>query len=280
MIQTPTVAGSDDHKQRFCRTFLDTHDPYDPNAITWPQLDAAEIERLRSLPFWDVAVETEGYASARIEALARIEPDPLLRDAVAMQGFEEARHKQLIEGMLKTYDISFEEPGEYRVSSDAEWGFMRMGYGECFDSFFAFGLFRLAKESGFFPAPLVEIFNPLVQEEARHILFFVNWAAYKNAQRPLWQRPAFTARRGAALAVQALSRLKLGKSAGSNQFASSGQQAVTASFDPRAFLSTCLEENDSRLGVYDASLLRPRIVPGLVRLALTLWPKREQAQGR
>ena len=92
---------------------------------------------LRSLPFWDVAVETEGYASARIEALARIEPDPLLRDAVAMQGFEEARHKQLIEGMLKTYDISFEEPGEYRVSSDAEWGFMRMGYGECFDSFFA-----------------------------------------------------------------------------------------------------------------------------------------------
>src|SRR4051812_43120739 len=32
--------GSDAHKIAFCRMLLDTHDPYRPAAIAWPDLDA------------------------------------------------------------------------------------------------------------------------------------------------------------------------------------------------------------------------------------------------
>jgi hypothetical protein len=144
--------------------FLDTHDPYNAAAIPWPVLPQDALARLRGLPFWGIAVETEGQAAARIAALAKVEHDPLLREAIDLQAFEEARHQHILEAMLRHYDIPlYKEPTAY-ITADPEWEFLRMGYAECFDSFFAFGLFHLANTSGFFPAALVQVFEPIMQE--------------------------------------------------------------------------------------------------------------------
>src|SRR5262245_58752381 len=187
--------GSELHKELFCRTLLATHNPYDPAEIPWPQLDAPALARLRSLPFWDLAVATEAQAAACIAALTRTERDPLLREAIALQGFEESRHQRLLEAMLQHYSIPLGQRADCRAIPDPEWAFLRLGYTECFDTFFACGLFRLASEAEFFPDELVTVFEPVMQEEARHILFFANWAAYRQAQRAWWNRPAFIVRR-------------------------------------------------------------------------------------
>src|SRR5262245_58509313 len=132
--------GSDEHQELFCREFVATHVPYDPVKLQWPDLDPAAHQRLRSLPFWAEAVRGGRPAAARVRAAADAEPDPMLREAVALQAYEEERHAVMLEVLLRHYDIPIPTDGA-EVPRDAEWGFVRMGYGECFDSFFAFGLF-------------------------------------------------------------------------------------------------------------------------------------------
>src|SRR5262245_61357324 len=162
--------GSQAHKELFCREFIDTHASYDIATMNWPMLDAAGLDRLRSLPFWEEAVTTEHATAAKVQAQATLEHDPLLREAVALQGYEEARHSALLQALLTHYDIQIPHRPAPPLPDNITWAFLRTEYGECFDSFFAFGLFAMAKDSGFFPRALVERFEPIMQEEARHIL--------------------------------------------------------------------------------------------------------------
>ena len=117
-----------------------------------------------------------------------------------MQAYEEERHAKLLENLLSHYAIPYPDDAAEKPR-DPEWGFLRMGYGECFDSFFAFGLFKVASDTGFFAPPLVKVFDGVMEEEARHILFFSNWAAHRGHELPLVQRPVprpAHRRRGAA----------------------------------------------------------------------------------
>jgi hypothetical protein len=50
-------------------------------------------------------VSSERTASARVRAMADVEPDAMLRDAIALQAYEEARHAALLESLLQHYDI-------------------------------------------------------------------------------------------------------------------------------------------------------------------------------
>jgi hypothetical protein len=265
----PIRIGSEEHKILFCRVFLDTFDPYKPAVIPWPRLDADALARLTGLPFWQMAVETEHEAGGRMRAAAEASADPLIREAIALNAFEEARHKEVLENMIRFYGIEIAPDLSPLHLPDPEWAFIQTGYGEAFDSFFAFGLFRIAKDSGYFPLELVEVFEPVIQEEARHILFFANWVAYMQASRPFWARPFFFARRLRALAGKAWNRLKLARGVDNrSSMTLDGHKSIGISLSPRKFFELCLAENDRRMSRYDARLLRPNFMPGLVRLAL------------
>ncbi len=97
--------GSEEHKIAFCRMLLDTHNPYKPAVIDWPLLDDEARDRLVSLPIWDIAVQTEGKASTRVMSYAEMIADPLLREAISLNGFEEGRHKEVLANMVAAYGI-------------------------------------------------------------------------------------------------------------------------------------------------------------------------------
>ena len=161
--------GSEAHKRLFCRTLLDTFDPYRPAIIDWPKLTDDALGRLTSLPIWDIAVQTEGRAMRRVHAYADMVRDPLLKKAVELNAYEEGRHKLVLSNLVEAYGIRLEPEPQYNHPKDPEWSFLVTGFSECVDSFFAFGLFDAAKRTGFFPEELVETFEPVIAEEGRPI---------------------------------------------------------------------------------------------------------------
>jgi hypothetical protein len=266
-------AGDDPDLAMFSRMLLDTFNPYKPAVIDWPRLEPEARARLIALPIWDIAVQTEGRARLRIRSYARRLSDALLREAFELMAFEEGRHKEVLSHLVAAYGIELEPEPEYVEPRDPEWGFMVTGYSECIDSFFAFGLFEVAKRSGFFPPELVETFEPVIQEEGRHILFFVNWVAWHKRTMPLWRRPWFFLKTLAVWGFLIRERIGLARdvSAGEKEnanFTVQGASSVGNDITPAELMRLCLAENERRLGGYDARLLRPRTVPRMVRFAL------------
>ena len=267
--------GTEEHKQLFCRTFIETHERYDATAVAFPDIDPASRARLLSLPIWDEAVSTERETAAKVQRMAHVESDPLMQEAIALQGFEEGRHAALLDRLTAAYGIPVQRRDDQSAPRNPAWDFTRTEYGECFDAFFAFGLFCLAKDSGFFPEPLVKLFDPIMQEEARHVLFFVNWMAYQRARRRVLARPLLDAQRGVAVALQILSRIRTAFDLGGSEqdnFAMNSHESF-GEFSIRLFLETCLRENQRRLSRYDGALLRPAFVPRMATLALKLLPR-------
>ncbi len=274
------TVGSAEHRRLLGQFFLDTHVEYVPEQIQWPPLSDEELGRVRSLPFWQEAVSTENVTSNTVTAAAALEPDPLVRKAIELQGFEEQRHARLLVALTSHYRIPVEPPPPFAPSS-LESDFLFAGFGECFDSFFAFGLFAVAQESGFFSPALWTVFEPVMQEEARHILFFVNWVKYRRLQLPWWRRPAFRLRCAWIILKQVASRVQTartmskpqpGGAGAAENFTLTGHRKVGTEVTLHRLLGLCLSENERRMAKYDPRLRRPRLVPGIARALFRLLP--------
>ncbi|WP_083384461.1 MULTISPECIES: aminomethyltransferase [Cupriavidus] len=269
----PLRIGSEQHLRMFCNMLLQTHNPYRPAVIEWPALTPEALQRVTSLPIWDIAVQTEGRASIRVKTFARTVAHPLLRSALEMDGGEEARHKEVLSKLVEAYGIPLAPEPDYPPPADPEWGWLVTGYSECIDSFFAFGLFAAARRSGFFPAELVETFEPVIQEEGRHILFFVNWAAWYRRNLPWWRRPLFALKVARVWAFLVWERIGIARGIDADgvardaSFTMSGSAALGEAMSAAAMIDLCLAENEKRMAGYDTRLLRPDTVPRLARFA-------------
>jgi hypothetical protein len=118
---------------------------------------------------------------------------------------------------------------------------------------------------------LVETFEPVIHEEGRHILFFVNWAAWHRRNMPFWRRPFFELKVLAVWLFLIWERIGIARDMGSgvqdNNFTVTGAKALTNDIDVAELIDICLAENARRLGVYDRRVLRPFAIPALVKLA-------------
>ncbi len=256
--------GTEDHKQLFCQNFITTHRAYNPHQLPWPQLDDDQLNLLRSIPFWGEALRVETNAGLMVAAFAETVPDPLVREAIALQGREEARHALLLEVMMARYGIEVQRP-DVKLPAQLETAFIDLGHEECLDSFFAFGFFELARRAQIFPAAMFTIFESILDEEARHIVFFVNWLTYTQIQRgqgARWLRSSHSLYYYARALRRLLGSLQSGSTNGPG-FTVNGAALVGLDLTPAMFVTTCLQENARRVGTCDPQLLQPRLLPAL-----------------
>jgi hypothetical protein len=273
--------GSEAHKELFCRQFVETHELYDPATLPWPELDDAQLGRLRSVPFWQEVYHTERRAGAIVAAFTPMVKDPSVRDAVALQGLEEARHAELIRVMIDRYGLQATEQPLESFPANLETAFIDFGFGECMDSFLGFGAFKTARQSEFLPEAMFQIFDVLMYEETRHIVFFINYMAWREVQRGFGAAP-LRALTSAWYYGRALSRLvgmvRRGKDVnGGQDFAITEASMFLEGFSFRGFVEDCYKENARRMSVFDPALLQPRLLPAIADMAaagLRLWERR------
>jgi hypothetical protein len=282
------TAGSEAHKELFCRDFIARHQAYEPEQLPWPDLDGPALDRLRAVPFWEEVLHTERAAGAKVTAYAVTIQDPLIREAVNLQGVEESRHARMIQFMIQHYGIKVDEHPLDRLPVDLEKVFIDFGYGECLDAFLGFGAFTIARQARFLPESLFAIFDQLLQEETQHIVFFINWMAYHQGRRG-WVAQHLRAATSLHFYGRAVRRLmgtiRRGAESNGQDFSATQASVFLDGFSVETFLENCLTENVRRMSGFHVQLLQPWLLPALARVALSgvkLWPysRRSLAQAR
>jgi hypothetical protein len=277
MLKRSTLVqiGSDEHKELFCRTFMESHRAYDPRDWPWPELDDLSLARLRAIPIWTMALEVELGAGEMLEKYAATESDRLVRQALELQGYEEARHGRILNCLIERYDLKVTP--NVPKQDPTRGAFIDFGYNECVDSFAGFGIFRLARDARILPESLTSLFTRLLVEEARHIVFFVNWIAWDRTRRqirgPVLQAFPTLWCYGSAI----WRRVKGGAemSGGGESRSSEGETLdlfgdILKGLTAASFIRACIEENDRYMASFDPRLLRPRVIPTLAKMALAV----------
>lgn len=267
--------GSNLHKTLFCSNYVNTYKEFDPERLPWPELNASELERMRRVPFWQEILYTEMRAITIIDAFSATVADPLIREALDLMGKEEKRHERLIRYLISHYGITVTQKNLEPLQADIETTFIDFGFGECVDSFLGFGFFKIARETKFLPDPLLDILDILMEEEIRHVLFIVNWMAYREAQHGRRFAPvrALTFAWYYARAISSLLKVALrnARNEGNGvQFSATQVGEILGEISVSQVLDACLSENARRLAAYDRNLLRPMLLPGIAGALLML----------
>ena len=75
--------------------------------LDWPRSGRGKAQkRIMALPIWDIAVQTENRAGLNVcKPMPKDVPDPLLRKAIELNGFDERRHRHVLANLDEAYGI-------------------------------------------------------------------------------------------------------------------------------------------------------------------------------
>jgi hypothetical protein len=272
-------AGTNDHRKRICRTFLESHAPWDGEQFSWPLLDRGSQECLQHTPGWTDLYQKKQHLSRVISAYAATMNNPLVRDAVTLLGQEYQRQATVLKKFISAYDIPRTGTANRSSNPDLETDFIQLMNRECLDAFWQFGWFGLVQHHHFLPPELLEPCDRLLQESARQLIFFVDWLSYHRARQRkrrinLGGLPSLWHDRGKVL--QYVSAFGLKEDAEPSPLSSFLEKATA-----EEFLDLCLTENQRRMAGVAREIPQPKLgvtTAQVLREVVRLWPQRRETQ--
>jgi hypothetical protein len=267
--------GSYEYKKRFCQSLIDSHVPDNPANLQWPTLDAVTIEHLQSLPIWKEGLKSQHYAAQIVSAFAHTISDPMVKAAVTLQAQEQTRLVEIFQSFLNAYNIPSPVLPQVAMPKNLEAAFIKVGYQNCLDLFWADGLRAAAQRANVIPEVLDQRFDRLLAEQTRHTIFLVNWMAYQKTRlKKRWGEwnavPAFFTRSGTLIGlIAAFAPKDLDERPAATRW--------MARYTIETFLKLCLFVHQTRMQTFGSDLLQPQIGVNLAKFTreiFKLWPKR------
>ena len=131
---------------------------------------------------------------------------------------------------------------------------------------------KIARQFGFLPEPLFEIFTMLMREETRHVVFFIHWMAWQQTARGYgarWLRAAIAAWYYSRAIGRLLGTLWCVRDANDRRDFSATQASVLLNGSHfRGFVQQCCAEHARRMAGFDYDLLLPRLLPTVAGVVL------------
>jgi hypothetical protein len=267
--------GSYEYKKQFCQSFIDSHIPDDPASLRWPTLDPITLEHLQNLPLWRQGLLSQHYAAQIMTAFAATLKDPMVKAAVTLQAQEQTRLVKTIQSFLSAYNIPAPTLSTVKIPKNLEAAFIKVGYQNGLDLFWADGLRDAAQKANVIPVSLGQRFEQLLAEQSRHTIFLVNWMAYQKAKlNKRWGEwnavPALLSRSGALVTlIAAFGPKDLDERPAATRW--------MARYTIETFLKLCLAVHQTRMQSLGPNLLQPQISVNLAKFTreiFKVWPKR------
>jgi hypothetical protein len=270
--------GSYEHRQLFCQALTDHHIKYDLDQVLWPQLADRDLQRLREIPFWSSVLQQKRQMALIASAVAAQTKPTRLKGATLLLAQEANRQVQLIEQMMAFYQIPKLNVPARPLPGDLIPVLMDLAFDQYLDAFVLWGWFALAQEQQYLPEALLEVWELILDEDARHSVFFANWRAGEGFSignswrrlRSLWQH-----------SVQFLGLFdRFGRQIEDATLpkTASTTDIFMGQLTAEQLLTYCLAAHEQRLAGVKPPLVKPKLAPELTQLLLRIlrsWPRRQ-----
>ncbi|MGF1600777.1 MAG: hypothetical protein ACFCU8_01950 [Thermosynechococcaceae cyanobacterium] len=270
--------GSYEHRKVFCQALTDHHIKYDLDQIPWPQLTEQDLQRLREIPFWSKVLQQKRQMASIARKVALQTKPTKLKGAITLLAQETGRQVRLIERMMEFYQIPKVSIPTDDPPNALPPVLMDIAFDQYLDAYILWGWFALAREQQFLPEALLDVWEPILDEDARHSIFFANWTAGQRFSmsdnlrrlRTLWQHV------GRFIGLfdrfgRHIEDATLPKTA-------STADIFMGQLTAARLLQHCLDAHDQRLASVEPPLVKPQLAPELTQWLLRIlqaWPRRQ-----
>ena len=166
--------GSYQHKKLFCE--LLTEHPVSP--LTLPALEPETKQRLAELEIWPWVYGQHQRWGSVAQSFSSMEKGTLLQTAIAQMADNELALAQTLKTLCKKNRLGVLVVGNGTAASATM--FRQCNYQGHLNFFLACGLYEVFQQAGYLQSDLLQVWDQMLNIQARHVLFFFNWLAYQS----------------------------------------------------------------------------------------------------